>query len=82
MQRIAEFVERQGLHVIFEIGRGAAPGRVCTKAPSWLGDMVNGPLRNSRKYSSPMPIRPNRLLARLVQRARYCLTLNAMRICR
>ena len=55
-------------------------GSDLAKAPSWLGDMVIGPRRN-RAYSSPMPTRPSRLLARslivLVLR-----TLKARRTCK
>ena len=53
MQRLAELVERERLHVPLDVRASAAPGSLFAKAPSCEGGIVSGPVRK-RRYSSPM----------------------------
>ena len=62
MQRFAERIQAQRLHVVFQIRDGAGTVSERVKAPSWLGAMLIGPVRRSR-YSRPIAALPTRLLA-------------------
>jgi hypothetical protein len=45
VQRLAEGVQRQRLHVVFEVGPFGCSGELRVKAPSCEGAMLIGPLR-------------------------------------
>lgn len=79
VQRFAEFVERQGLHVHCRFGV-ACCGSDLANAPSCDGAIDMGPLWNSA-YCKPICILPTILLAITFKVLTPC-TLNTMRSCR
>jgi hypothetical protein len=70
VQRLAKGVQRQRLHVVFDVGVGwSALLRV--KAPSCEGAMLMGPLRLSA-YSSPILALPTSELAMVLSVGTFC----------
>ena len=53
MQRLAELVERERLHVPLDVGRGLRRDRSCAKAPSCEGGMVSGPVLQQQVLQRP-----------------------------
>jgi hypothetical protein len=57
VQRLAEGVQRQRLHVVFELGHGWS-GELRVKAPSCDGAMLIGPLRFSSVFQADLRLAP------------------------